>query len=342
VNLSVDKTPVDVAAGYGIAKGRPSHAYMMVAAMPVYSILLYAIAPSDAGSGISWLAATVSYFLAVYVYFGIAFLAFEGRTHLLWMGGTAGIAVGCVLSGVSGVWPTLLGWGMVLSAGVICGRLIAVRRRASHVYIAGLVAVVVFFTAQYASLWMELMSMSSEAAEMTEGDLEQMLLALGYSPELARDSLENVKRVFEAIVRITPSLTVMSALLQYSLGFLLFLRFAGRRDPSLACAVPFIEWRVPFGVTPVLIVTILLRILGGESLEIVADNVIVCLSVYYCLAGLSLMEYFLRRLRLSGLVKIVFYVLLFITQVVGFFVAALLGFVDSFADWRKRPAAETV
>jgi hypothetical protein len=30
-----------------------------------------------------------------------------------------------------------------------------------------------------------------------------------------------------------------------------------------------------------------------------------------------------------------FYLFFFISQFVGFFVAALLGFIDSFADWRK-------
>ncbi len=58
-------------------------------------------------------------------------------------------------------------------------------------------------------------------------------------------------------------------------------------------------------------------------------------SIFYCLTGLALMEFLLRRLQLSRLMKILFYLFLFISQFVGFFAAALLGLIDSFADWRK-------
>ncbi|MFQ6008511.1 MAG: DUF2232 domain-containing protein, partial [Candidatus Zixiibacteriota bacterium] len=116
-------------------------------------------------------------------------------------------------------------------------------------------------------------------------------------------------------------------------------RVSGEARSSVS-RVPFIYWKVPFGLTLPLIITILMRLLGGEQLKIIADNVLVILSVYYCIAGLAFMEYHLRKLHLSRLMKVLFYILLFLTQLAGFFIAVLIGFIDSYADWRQIKTRE--
>ena len=49
-------------------------------------------------------------------------------------------------------------------------------------------------------------------------------------------------------------------------------------------------------------------------LKMSADNVLVVMAVYYCVAGLALIEYYLRKLHLSRLMRVLFYILLFLTQ----------------------------
>jgi uncharacterized protein YybS (DUF2232 family) len=88
-------------------------------------------------------------------------------------------------------------------------------------------------------------------------------------------------------------------------------------------------------------------LVGGETIQLVADNVLAILAVYYSIAGLTLIEYYMNKLSLPPLLRISFYLMLFVTQFFSFLAAAalfvtliLLGFVDSFADWRsKEPEA---
>jgi uncharacterized protein YybS (DUF2232 family) len=84
-----------------------------------------------------------------------------------------------------------------------------------------------------------------------------------------------------------------------------------------------------------------LRLLGGESAKLVADNCILLLSITYAVGGLALMEFYMKRLGLSLLFRILFYIFLTLTWLIGFLVSAVLGFIDSFADWRRfAPAGE--
>jgi uncharacterized protein YybS (DUF2232 family) len=66
------------------------------------------------------------------------------------------------------------------------------------------------------------------------------------------------------------------------------------------------------------------------------------LAVFYAICGLSFMEYTLHRVRVSLVIRILFYLLLFLTQIAGLLVMVLIGFVDSFMDWRKSAGNVTV
>lgn len=142
--------------------------------------------------------------------------------------------------------------------------------------------------------------------------------------------------------RPTGGYLVVAAMLAYSL--LLYGNLGERMGAAatLLAAVTtfFFAMYIYYGIARLayqrfMIIVILMRLFGGELLKVIADNGLAILVVYYCVAGLALMEYYLRKLRVSRLMKTLFYIFLFLTQLAGFFVAALVGFVDSFADWRK-------
>ncbi len=342
VNPSVDKVPPGVSSAQGPAPRRDLQSYVTVVALPVCMVLMFGQATGGTRGLTALTAAAGVYLLTIYLYYGLARLAFSNRTGLLWSSAASAVVVGLVSSGGIAVQSMLLGCGMILVGSILCGRLTVRRWKPVRVYILGAVVVAAFFSAQYFSLWSELTAAAPEVLDTAMADLRQMLLSLGYSQEAAGSSLDQTRKLGEIFMRIMPALTVMGAVFQFSLGYLLFVRYADRQDPALACTVPFTRWRVPFAVTPVLVVTILARLVGNETARVAADNVLVGLSVFYCLAGLTLLEYYLCKLRFSAPVKILFYVLLFLTHLIGFFVTALLGFVDSFADWRNRPAAQAV
>ena len=97
------------------------------------------------------------------------------------------------------------------------------------------------------------------------------------------------------------------------------------------CALP-----ISFYVSFILLIGAGMRFLGTDTITQIGDNVLVFLAVFYSISGLSLIEYYLKKLKLPPFVKFSFYLLLFITQLIGFFVAVFAGFIDSFKDFRNK------
>lgn len=314
---------------------------LVVAAMFVFAVVTYAT-PSLAfgGLGIALLA-VVAYGLVVYLYYGIARLAYMRRTYLLWGSALGAVILSYMVSGLTEVWLVLTGWGMVLFGGVIVGRLCAGGRSWSAIYPYGLAAVAVFAMAQYSPLWTELAAMTTEGTELMLEELKVNLLAAGYTAEAISQSLIQTKKMVGVMIRLLPAATIMAAIAQFSLGFIIFSRWAARRSDDVAPLAPLSDWKMPFWLLPALILIILVRMMAEEPWIQVADNLLAALSLFYCLTGMSLVEHFLVSLKISRFMKVLFYILLFFTQLAGFFVAVLLGFLDSFFDWRKlhTPAA---
>ena len=164
---------------------------------------------------------------------------------------------------------------------------------------------------------------------------QQSLKAAGETPQMIQEKVDTARRIVDVMIRLIPAGIILGTLTQYSVAYLVFVRWASRFGMSLAGFRPFFEWKMPFAFMPLVMVAIVIRLFGSDSAVIFADNALAMASIFYCLTGLALMEYVLRRLQLSRLMKVLFYLFLFISQFVGFFAAALLGLIDSFADWRR-------
>jgi uncharacterized protein YybS (DUF2232 family) len=342
VNHSVDEIVRNSVTDQRQNESKSAGVYLVLAAMLVYSIAAYGNLGRHLGGAGTFLASITAYFLTMYLYYGIARLTYRRSTYLLWAGAVMAVIVASFLSGLSNTWILLTGWGMLLLAGAAIGRLTRAGYLQGQVYMIGAVIVAVFFALQSLPMWNEFLKAAPQLAEAFVEQSEQFLLGLGYSQEMIRDNLNQSKEVLDVMTRLLPAATVLGALLQFSIGYLAFIMWADRREPSRHCFVPIIFWKVPFGFAPAVIIAILARLLGGESLQMIADNALTILATYYCVAGLALIEYYLRKLRVSKLLKVLFYVLLFLTQLVGFFVVALVGFADSFVDWRKIQAQKAL
>jgi hypothetical protein len=309
--------------------------YLIVGAMFLFSIVSFGRFSSEQGSVLLALASIVSYFLAIYLYYGVARLALTHRNNLLWISGVLAVVAGYLLGGSSELWPLLTGWGMILFGGALSGRLIASGRKSGNVYLIAMIVVALFAILQLAPFWSFLMD---RVREVTTGLLQEgqkSMIASGEGAKAVKGLVEDTQRMINVLIRLVPSMTVLAAVMQFSLGYLLF---AYRLDPAVHPAgtlASFRRWKVPFWVMPALMVVILGRMFGPDNVKLAADNCIAFFCVFYCVCGLSLIEYYLSKYHFSRLMKVLFYIMLVFTQLIGFFAAALLGFVDSFADWRK-------
>lgn len=293
-------------------------------------------------SGLLWpmTMSALSYGLIIYLFFGISRMSFEGRNRIMWIGGLVATAMSLALSGFASTWVTCTGWAVLLGAGFVVGRMTHDGQRPGRIYIAGVAIVAALSLAQWLPLLADVMEVSRESlATMTE-NARPGLLASGYTTEQTERLLTEFGSMLEAILRLMPAAILLSVMGQFTIGFLLFSRWLGSRDSSHHLA-QFSHWKMPFMFTPVLMLAIILRLLGGDDLRLVADNSLAILAVFYCVTGLALVEHVLRRARTTRFVKVLFYVLLFFTQVLGFVVTAVLGFIDSFVDWRKVSVEQT-
>ncbi len=310
--------------------------------MLVMSLALYGNSPVQSTALVTVLSAAVAYFLSMYLYYGIARLAFRRHTYWLWGGAAAAVVLSFALIGVSGLWSILTGWSMLLVAGVLAGRLTLTGVRPRTIYISCIVTVTVFASAQYFPLWRELISSAPEVTETLVNEAEQQLLAMGESEHRIDQVLDSLRQLVSFVIRMAPAETVLGVILQFSVGYLLFVHWIDKHHLARPQWEPFIYWKIPFGVTPVVLVIGLVRVLGGDVLKLAADNTLLVMAAFYAVTGLSLLEYFQRKLQLSRPVRTVFYILLFIVPLMNLMVGlvlgaviSLIGFADSFADWRK-------
>ncbi|MCK4572805.1 MAG: DUF2232 domain-containing protein [candidate division Zixibacteria bacterium] len=332
---TVNKISDGVISGAEATRSKNLSPYLTVIAMFVYSVIASAGVTWLAGSGSVIVVSAMAYFLTIYLYYGVAHMAYLRKTWLLWVGGGLAMLVGYLLSGITGGWTLITGWSAILVSAALVGRLTQAGRRQQRVYLYGLVAVIVFSILQFAPLWQDLMFAASESVETMLTEAQQSLLTLGYGADAVRANVDRTRTMMNGLIRLLPAVTVLSVMMQFSIGYLIFTHLTGKKDQTVKRVAPFVFWKVPFAVTPVLIAAIVMRLFGGAAMVLAADNILLILSVYYSVAGLALMEFFLRKFNFSRLMKVLFYIMMFFSQMIGFFVAALLGFIDSFADWRK-------
>ena len=313
--------------------------YAMAATIPVYAVLLFGGRVGSMAIPAATALAAVTYFVSICVYHFTARLALAGQTVLLWASALIAVMLGYMLVGAGGLWVVLTAMSMVLFGSVIVGRMTGLGYPQSKVFILGTLAVALFAAGQYWPVWPSVMEGAAEASKSAMAELATLLQTFGTNAESSAETAARTERMFAMMIRLIPAFTLLGALAPFTVGYLWFTHQADRANPALACRTSFTSWRIPFGFTPVVIAAIVARLLGGETLRLMADNVLVGLAVYYCVGGLSLLEYYLQRLHISRPLKVVFYVLLFFTQLAGFVASAVLGFIDSFADWRSRAEA---
>lgn len=311
--------------------------YLTVAVMLVYSLAVFGLQITRSGS-VALLISSGIYVMTIYLFYGIARMAFEGKTFLLWGGALAAVIIGYLTAGLDNMWHLITTWGLLLAGGALAGRLNNSPLRQRDIYMIGLGGVLVIGLFQTYPLWSEMTQLMRDNSALVIDDMRQSLAAMSYSQELISDNLAFFERMMEIMIRLLPASMILGLMLQFSIGYIFLLRHIDRQHLYATRLQPFVSWKMPFALTPIVIVTILIRILSSDTGQIIADNLLALLSVYYCLAGVAVVEFYLGRLKVATWLKLIFFLFLALTHFVGYFVTVLMGFVDSFADWRKSPA----
>jgi len=325
-----------------VTSPRPDGAVLTAVGMLLYALLVYGSMRPDVGTWVAVLTAPVVYLLVMYLYYGIARLALLRRQAWLWTPAVIGIAISFLLVGSSRLWLILTGWAIVLFASLLTGRLTDRGVRPRTVYTVALGVLLACGIAQYMPMWLELKKMMPELINNVMTDMRNSFESFGASAEQTRLMTEMFHRLATVFYRLMPAESLLGLAAQFSVGYLLFARWVDRTHAARPQLEPFIYWKMPYGYTAVVIVLAIMRLVGGETGAFAADNGLAIIAVFYTVTGLALIEYYLRKIQFSRLMKVLFYVFLFLLPLVnltmGLVIGAvifLLGFADSFADWRR-------
>ena len=296
----------------------------------LHGFIAYSKRPFELGVPVELLFGTVNFVVVVFLFFSISTIIHYRKNLPLMLAVVPAIIMSLLLTKSDMVWVAIAGWSAVLAPSVLCGRLALYNHSIPRIFLTSVVALVLFGSLQMIPMWQALTS-SEEIAQLIL-ETEPALSASGYSAENA----EQIKKFLSFFLRVLPALTVMSIIMQFALGFWLFARWQFIRGNKNLKLPHFSSWRIPFTFTPLILSGVLLRLFGNDSMTITADNLLLILTLLYSLTGLSMLDFLMKKGRLSIYLKLIVYLMIFLFHIYGMAFLALLGFVDSFFDWRQK------
>jgi hypothetical protein len=305
-------------------------------ALVAFAALMFGGVDRQPGSAGALLWSVAVYALTVYLYFGLSALVFAGQWPYV-IGGLAialGLSVGSATDESLWIWTTT--WLMMIGATVTTGYLVRTGRPFSTVFAVGALIVIGFSLLQVAPIYPALAESIRGWSDGWLEDVRSQLLASGTTTEMVEEYVNAFRKVLNLLVRLLPCGFVMGAAMQYGLGYAWFSRKVIAPSGQSAVVPAFMTWKAPFVLAIPVLIGSALRLFGGESIELIADNLLAALAIVYAITGMALVEHFLRGVRIGVLGRTLVYVMLFFTQVLGFLIVAMLGFIDSYFDWRGR------
>jgi uncharacterized protein YybS (DUF2232 family) len=261
----------------------------------------------------------------------------DGRLKLIAASAMIGFVVGVMPGTASMQAPVFIPlWLKAVIPAVILGVLINRGSKAgwSFAAAAGLIAVFVFI--MYLQRSQVIIDFVNEINDSVEHLLTGTAGGASDTKTINRfiDEAQFVTRVF---VRLLPGMMILSGIMQLFIAFLAAEWYFTRRDGYFSGFGRFIYWKVPEKVLYFLGVVLIVRLSTGGAAEAAADNVAFVIMTAYSVCGLALIEFGLRKLRLSVAVRVLFYLGLgvLLIQVFGLIATAIAGMFDSYFDFRK-------
>ena len=260
--------------------------------------------------------------LAALFFASLAFLAAIGSNYVIMrataMGTRLPLLVVAILTTVlavmlapsGSIFNAVLDMITIFTGGFLVGYLVSQRRGLGWSFIAGSIWILAVSVIQYWDVWPVMIEVMKKEGNELVTLWEANPAFKTASRDVQDEMLSTMKTWVTMSARLSPAAMVMLPVTQLSIGFLWFL-VRGVKDGRLAMHnIQFIGWKAAWQLAPVLIAAAALRLLGGESLQLIADNVIAILAIYYCITGLAMVAWFLRLLNVALWLKVLFYVFL--------------------------------
>lgn len=337
VNLSVDNTAVTT------AEASPTVAVKMrlwpvVTGLALFPAVQFGVAARSPNLVLSFVASVAAYILSIYLYRKVTQVACSNRLAPLLSASLLAMVIAGLVVPNDQFRAGLAYTAMIPAAGIVTGWWIRKSGKALSSYLAGAGVVVLAGLIMYGPDWSLLISVFKTITAENAQTIEQTLISMGYHADAAATYSAQLQRAGEGMSRLIPAASVLSLVTPFTVGFLWFLIRGA--ESTTAEIKPFHRWKVPFGFIPAVLVAAAGRLLGGETIVLAADNVLLALSICFCVGGLSLVEHSLRKLKMRRGLKVAFYIMLTLAGLtplglIGYVINVLLGFIDSFADWRK-------
>ncbi|MBU1320201.1 MAG: YybS family protein [candidate division Zixibacteria bacterium] len=279
-------------------------------------------------------------------------LVFLFAVRPYWIGSV--VAVGCLAAGIltarfmlDGYLYYFIGFASILV--ILPALLMAIgNRRGLSAYKTQLIAIVpvsivmVLYLGNIwnaASSWKEILGVMSNMA--TEWNSQAFaILPSSLSPEEMMHLKESVKSFFDLFYRFSPGLVICWAAAMNIAAYF----FAGkmiRKDGGFHREFRgFIFWKIDMINMVLLGAGILIWLIELKSLMPFAENLLFILAVSYMVAGLALIEFYMKRLRIHTGLRIAIYLVLFVSGWIGGLIAVAIGLVDSQFDFRRVRAQQ--
>lgn len=147
--------------------------------------------------------------------------------------------------------------------------------------------------------------------------------------------VEYVKWMTETIALLLPAILLAFVATIVFAGGILGILLVRRKGVFVFGIRDMAMWKLPEWLLFPLAAAAILVLTQAGTATVIGWNVLLLLFLLYSLAGLSLAEYMLRHWKLSTPLKILFYVALFLTQIVAAVVLPLAALFDSRFDFRR-------
>jgi len=171
----------------------------------------------------------------------------------------------------------------------------------------------------------------------------ELYLASGQevTPEQAEIIRETSARLQTTLPRILPGLLVTSLLLTVWGNLVLAARLLAWLRPADAVWPGFSHWCLPDQLAWLPIVAIVLLLLGPDALQGLGGNLLLLASVVYLFQGLAVLAHFMGRWQVARPLKLLVW-LVVLLQSLGLTVLAVVGLVDTWADFRRLRRSQAV
>jgi hypothetical protein len=158
---------------------------------------------------------------------------------------------------------------------------------------------------------------------------------IGLSGADLDQALNSIKATVELTIRLAPGILFTTMIAIVVLGYLGAVSMGSRFGAIIPVSKPLSLWRaseywlIPLGLS------LFFVLLGGGTLMIIGENMLVFLVHVYAFFGICLLEYYFRQILVSGWLRLVLYLLGMVIGIVFIPILAFLALIDSRFDIRK-------